>query len=391
MKGTVYKRGDTWTYQVTLGTKKRGRKHHSKGGFRTQKECQSALTILLADLGRGDRRRLQKSSNLTVSEWLDEWLELSRHRPKRPLKATTLRGYRSLIDARIKPHIGDVRLTDLGRNHLLSLYGLLRERGGPGGRPLGSKSVQATHALLRKALADAVAFDHIMISPVDSIPADYRPTHTSIKRSDAHWEPEQVRRFLEHTKNDRIWVLWALGFDSGARRGELLALRWSKVDLDSQIMTIDVERVVGERGKVVEDTPKSATSVREVNLSDGTVAALRRWRKAQLQERLAAGEWHCSDDPYVIANELGVPYRPETLSDWFDRDQANLGLPRITFHGMRHTSGSILLAAGEHLHVVSERLGHASVSITADVYAHALKGQKTEAARRIGEALYGSG
>ena len=391
MKGSVYKRGKTWTYQLNLGSRESGRKNPSKGGFKTEREARQALNQVLVDLGKGDRRRLKKRTNRTVEQWLDEWLKKCRTRPKKPLKSSTIRGYKSIIDRRIVPHIGDVALVDLDFNHLLDLYDLLGDRGGPGGQPLAPKTVLETHSLLRKALADAVAFGHLMASPVDAIPPDYRPTHTKVKRDDAHWEPEQVRTFLEHTAGDRLWVLWALGFDTGARRGELAALRWSKVDLEGRLVTIDLERVVGEDGRVVEDSPKSATSVRQVEIADGTVAALRRWKAAQGRERLAAGEmWEGGTDPHLFANELGEPVRPETLSEWFLKAQEPLDLPRLTFHGMRHTSGSILLSDDEQLHVVSERLGHASIAITGDIYAHVLKGQRTQAARKIGEALYGS-
>ena len=143
--------------------------------------------------------------------------------------------------------------------------------------------------------------------------------------------------------------------------------------------------------QVHEGTPKSDKSHRKVGIDAGTVAVLRRWKAAQGRERMAAGPmWAGGDDPYLFANELGEPYRPDHLSDRFEEAQAGADLPPITFHGLRHTSATIGLDAGVPVQVVSERLGHATVSITMDVYAHVLKHRETDAAQRIGGALYGT-
>lgn len=121
------------------------------------------------------------------------------------------------------------------------------------------------------------------------------------------------------------------------------------------------------------------------------MAILRRWKAAQLRERMAAGEaWAGGDDPHLFTDELGEPYRPDSLSARFEVAQADADVPLITFHGLRHTSATIALAAGVPVLVVSERLGHATVSITLDTYAHALPEQETDAAQRIGRAIYGA-
>jgi len=185
--------------------------------------------------------------------------------------------------------------------------------------------------------------------------------------------------------------LWATALDLGARRGELAALRWSDVDLDERVVTIARNRVVVGK-KIVEATPKSERSTRRVGIDVRTVAVLRRWKAAQARARMAAGPaWSGGDDPYLFSDELGQPYRPDHLSDRFAQAQAGVAAPPLTFHGLRHTSATIALDAGVPVQVVSERLGHATVSITMDVYAHVLQHQETDAAQRIGGALYGTG
>lgn len=334
---------------------------------------------------------------------------------KRPLKPSTAAGYANAIKVWIKPHIGDVPLADLDRDHLVRLYATLRKRGGKGRKvmkpaprtpdgarvtgdpewtretkPLGTRSVQLVHTILTKALSSAVTSDKIPVSPIDRIPDDDRPTHTARKLADRHWEPEQAKAFLAHTAEDRLHPLWALALDSGARRGELAGVQWPDLDLtDVGVGRMSIKRnrvMVG--GRVEEGTPKSVKSTRTIDLDARTVAVLKRWKAQQARERLAAGEAY-EDTGYVFVDELGRPYRPDSLSDRFEKAQTGHDAPALTFHGLRHTSATILLAAGVPVEVVSDRLGHSSVSITWDIYSHILEDQRTEAANRIGGALYG--
>jgi integrase len=185
--------------------------------------------------------------------------------------------------------------------------------------------------------------------------------------------------------------LWPLALDTGARRGELSALRWEAVDLDRATVTIRASRTLS--GRTIVEGPTKTREVRTVDLDARTVAALRAWRAVQARDRLAAGEAWQGGTPgesgYVFVDELGDPYRPDYLSSAFTEAQSGLGLPRITFHALRHTSVSILIAAGVPITVVSHRVGHAQVSITLDVYGHLLPHDGAAAATAIGRALYG--
>ena len=160
--------------------------------------------------------------------------------------------------------------------------------------------------------------------------------------------------------------------------------------LDNGFLRVERSRVV-VGGQMVETSPKSDRSRRRVDLDAATVTVLRRWKARQIEERLQAGEaWTGGDDPYCVADDLGRPCRPDLLSDWFERAQDGSGFPRLTLHGLRHTSATIAIDAGVGIHVLSERLGHASTSITSDIYVHALARQHTDAAERIGGMLSGT-
>ncbi|HEX6425247.1 MAG TPA: site-specific integrase, partial [Acidimicrobiales bacterium] len=212
------------------------------------------------------------------------------------------------------------------------------------------------------------------------------------KRAERFWTPDQARAFLDATADDRLHPLWALALDTGARRGELSALRWESVDLDGSAVTIRASRTLA--GSHVVEGPTKNGKPRVVDLDGRTVAALRAWRVRQARDRLAAGEAWQGGTPgesgYVFTNELGEPYRPNVLTQAFGYAQSGLGLPRIVFHALRHTSASILIAAGVAITVVSARLGHSQVSITLEVYSHLMPNDGAAAAVVIGRALYGA-
>jgi integrase len=394
MRGSVYKRGSTWTWQFTVGTYKAGnRRTISKGGYPTKKAASLDLADALARLGKGDKRVLVKASTQTLEQYLTAWLDGRRH----TLKPSTIGGYENAARTWVIPHIGVVPLADLDWQVLTGLYDHLRRQGGrptkaarvkaaatgarPVGRPLSRRTVQLVHVLLRSALAEAVEAGLLQVNPADAIPTKQRPTHRPRKAAGKHWEPAEAARFLQATRFDRWHPLWALGLDTGARRGELLAVRWGDVDLEARTVTISRNRVV-VNGEVVEGTPKSDKS-RRVDVAGQTVAALRHWRRQQMADTGAS--------EFVFTDELGEPIRPDRVNYLFHQACTAAGVPDIGPHGMRHTAATLALKAGVPLHVVSERLGHADTSITASLYSHVLKDQQADAAERLAAVYYGPG
>jgi integrase len=170
-------------------------------------------------------------------------------------------------------------------------------------------------------------------------------------------------------------------------RGELCGLRWTALALDDGRLTVS-RTLLAVHGRLVESEPKTARSHRVVDLDPTTIAILRDHRRDQLEERLAMGSGY-RDDGYVFARPDGSPWNPEHISRVFDRLTARTGLPRIRLHDLRHTHTTHLLAAGVNVRVVSERLGHASVAFTLDVYGHVLPGQQAAAAVAVASLVDG--
>ena len=176
---------------------------------------------------------------------------------------------------------------------------------------------------------------------------------------------------------------------TGLRRGEAIGLRWEDVDLDGRCLFI-VQQITEVRGKSLVGTPKTKRGARLVPIDDDTVAMLRRHREGQEIERVAWGPaWN--DAQLVFTRENGLPLRPEYATRHFQALAGAAGLPPIRLHDLRHTNASLALAAGVEMKVVSERLGHSQISVTADLYTHVSRGLGQDAADRISQALKGTG
>jgi integrase len=203
------------------------------------------------------------------------------------------------------------------------------------------------------------------------------------------WSDTQARAFLDAVAGDRLYSMWVLFLTTGVRRGELAGLRWGDVDLDRATMAIVRNRVSAGRGKAVSThQPKTRRGRRNVALDVTSVAVLRAHRTAQIEERMRLGPaW--VDSGYVFCGIDGAALHPDTITATFKSIIRNLDVPQIRLHDLRHTSATLALKAGIHPKVVSERLGHATVSITLDLYSHVLDGMQAEAAEQIGAVVFG--
>ncbi len=242
--------------------------------------------------------------------------------------------------------------------------------------------------MLRKAFRDAVVVDQIL--PGNPVERAKRPRKVRAEPGQV-WTPAQLRVFLDTARQHRLFALYHLAAYTGARRGELLNLRWQDIDLDlGEIRITGSAAVIA--GQRIEGTTKSGRS-RTVSIDPGTVQVLRDHRKRQAGERLKVGpEWRGTDD-YVSSPAWGEPIHPDTVSSLVTtlvnthNDQQSERLPRGRLHDLRHVHATTLLLAGVPVHVVAARLGHADPSITLRVYAHVISDQLTEAADIFARAI----
>ena len=376
-RGRVYRKDNRWAFRVDAGVHPDTGKRRQLGrqGFDTKRAAEAALTEAISEVSRG---MAVSRSSITVGEYLQEWIEIARP----SLRPTTARGYEQSI-GRLTARIGRVRLQALTPMQVQRCYNELLESGGRGGRELAPKTVRHAHVVLRKALGDA---ERLGVVSRNAAAAARPPTgeHTEM----ATWSSEALRDFLDAIVGHQYEIAFRLLAASGLRRGEVLGLRWRDVDFD--LGQIAVANTITELGsEVVMGPPKTARSRRNVYLDRRTMTALRDHRKRQREQRIAAGPAWDGDHDWVVTNELGGFVSPGNVSYEFRKLVEQLDLPRIRLHDLRHTHATLALKAGVHPKVVSERLGHATVGITLDLYSHVVPSLAKDAAEQIMSATYG--
>jgi integrase len=389
------------TYDPDTGQLKR--RQQSRSGFRTSKEANRALREAL---GRRDEGHAAvEPSRDPLAKYLTAWLSGLRG------AATTRDNYRVAAEVHTIPRIGGVRLAELTAEHVDALYRELEAHGKAARTPTGktcrtagvtcrdqgcdpdaheglsAKSVRHVHTMLRKALQDAVQRGYLLRNVADLANPPTQKDARSRRARDKAWTTDQLRAFLTAAEDDRLAPLWRLLATTGLRRGELLGLGWSDVDLDAGRLT--VRRSTTEvDGRVVEsDWTKTDAGQRTLDLDPKTVAALRAWRKRQREDQLAALGWQ--DTGRIATREDGAVLRPSYLSRRFLALCRRQGLPEVGVHGLRHSYATAALRAGVSPEVVSKRLGHSSVAITLSIYAHVLERDDRAAAELTAAAIDG--
>ena len=373
MRGSVVKRGRTWSYVVDIGRDPESgrRRQRWKGGFPTKREAELALNRAL------NADEVAVAGGLTVACYLEQWLD----GVKNTVKPTTAKSYAEVLRWYVVPRVGALQLAEVTPLHIRSLYADLLECGGRRGSGVSAGTIAVVHRVLRKACNDAVAWSLINRSPLIGVQPPRR-VHAEMRA----WTAAEARRFLEHVANDRLYAMWALFLATGLRRGEIAGLRSSDVDFDAANLSVRRSRV-SVAWSVHDSEPKTRSSRRSVSLDTRVVAILRAHRRQQLEERLAWGAaW--IDSGFVFVRENGEPLHPETITSTFASLATGAGVPRIRLHDLRHTSASLALAAGIHPKVVSERLGHSSIAITLDLYSHVAPSLQAEAADKIGRVIF---
>jgi integrase len=374
------KRGQ-WYFKVSLGKDPlTGRREQlTRRGFRTASAAGKARHEVLAKLDSGSLR--PSGGLLTVDDLLDLYLDGIDADEK--LSAKTRYDYRDKAAAYVRPLLGKKKVRDLTPQVVIAWQrGLLNAAGGKLGRPLAPNTVRLARAPLAGALKVAVSMGLINSNPLLVAP---RPTP---KRSiPKHWSPEQAQEFLALMEGDRTYAIWAFLMGSGLRIGELVALRWRNVDLDAGFVRV-VEFSTVLRHEVVSSPGKSKDAVRSIDLDRGLIRVLKSHRTEQAKERLAALSYDESD--HVFTKPSGGPYHPQYLSRLLSRTTEELGLPRLSAHGLRHTCATLMLANGVPPKVAAERLGHSDTTLFLNLYSHVTPTMQRDAAEKIGAALFGS-
>lgn len=367
MRGSLRQRSKgSWSLKVYLGrdplTGKGLFKYETVKG--TKRDAETRLAALIHGIETGTELNARR---LTVADYLEEWLT-SR---EKKIKRTTVEGYRLLARAHINPVIGSLPLSKLRPLHVEKVQAAVRAKG------LSETSVLHVHRCLFAALRQAVKWQLVARNVAEAVEAPKAERHRV-----RAMEPDDARRVLTALAGTDLEVPAILALGTGMRRGEVMGLRWSDVDLDAGQAQI-VQQVTSEG---TFDTPKTHRSERPVSLPPFVVEALRRHKVTQNERRLVCGEaWQ--DFDLVVDRGDGAPMRPDTFSSRFGKLAKREGLG-ITFHGLRHGYATLMLTSGVSLKVTQGLLGHSTFAITADLYTHVAEKADTEAASRLDSLLF---
>lgn len=315
---------------------------------------------------------------LTVAGYLEVWLA-----GKQSLRDSTRQSYGLHVRKYLTPYLGDLPLTELRPVHIERMYQLIATGDAEDGvTSLSVSTLRRIHATLTSALNTAVRRGLIERNPAATVelPPVRRPRV-------ATWTAEDLGRFLEATEQDRLHPLYLLLGLVGLRRGEAVALRWVDVDLNQGLLRIE-QSAVKVAGRAVVGPPKSASGARTVAIDDETCRRLQ-WHGSRQRLDILRSTGVITTPDLVFTTPGGRALDPAYVSRHFDRLITRHGLPRIRLHDLRHTSASIGLASGESLLEVSRRLGHSSISITADIYSHISPLIAKESAERRAQHVLG--
>jgi integrase len=381
MAGSIRQRGkSSWQLRVlAVRDELTGKKLYVSKTFRGGKrDAERELARLVTQVEEGTRT----ARSGTVAELCEKWYEFA----VPELSPAVAAEYRRLLDRRILPRWGTTSVRRLRAAELDAWYAQLRRSGGAAGGELAPNSVNRIHSVLRRALGQAVRWGWITTNPAAAAtPPRARREALEIPT------PDDVGRLIAASAkvNRGLPVFLRLAATTGARRGELCALRWRDVDLGRGVLHISGALVEVKR-QVIEKGTKTHAK-RRMTLDEGSVRVLAAYR-TEVEEALALAGATLSPDAFVFSHHPGgsKPWRPNYVTLAFVRLTRREGLEGLRLHDLRHFAATTMLVGGVDVRTAAGRLGHAQSSTTLDIYAHFVRAADERAASAIGAALDGS-
>ncbi|SDR31356.1 Integrase [Rhizobiales bacterium GAS113] len=346
----------------------------------SRREAEAKLAELVAAVGSG---RYVEPSSIAVGDFVRA--RVTAWEAQGAISARTAQRYRQLVENQIVPHLGSKLLQKLRPLDLEAWHAALRS----GGRVRGSggvapRTIGHAHKVLGSALEDAVENEFITRNICRTKPAPKVPDAEMVIVRD-------LAGLVGKLAGWRLGAVAVVALFTGARLGEVLALRWNRVDLDKKrlavVEALEHTKLHGTRVK----PPKTRAGRREISLPDILVARLREHRKGQLERRLQLGAGRLPEDALLFPDELtGELLSPNAVSAAWGHFAASIGQPELTFHGLRHSHVSLLIDQGVDIVTIAKRIGHAKPDITLRVYAHLFRQGDGKAAAAI-DAVLGAG
>ena len=373
-EGNIRKRKDgRWEGRYTAGYDEKTGKRLIKNVLgKTQAEVKEKLAKAVAEAESVDVRR---ADEYTLGTWLQTWYELY---AKPHLRFSTAEYYRRGIELHITPRIGDIPLKKLTGRDLQGLYKDLREHGRlreaqKGKQPgLSDSTIRGIHTMLHNALDRAVKERLIVRNPADDCVPPKIPKHEM-----KILPPEQIKSYLTAAEQRGVLPMFYLELISGLRKGELVALQWSDLDIENKTISVSKQAGRNSAGEPDITRPKTENSIRKISIPQEAVDLL-----------VAEHQKHPSNPWMFPSPKTGEMYHPDSVVNLHKKILKDAGLEHIRFHDLRHTYAVNSLKSGDDIKTVQENLGHQTAAFTLDVYAHATSSMKHESANRMDQYIH---
>lgn len=361
---------------MELGRDENGKRIKQYRTFPTLAAARNGLRDFHAGLERERERELERklapAQELDLSHWLEYWMD-SIVRPNRA--ETTVYAYQKIIDNHIDPALGTVPLKRLTPKMVQEYYTETQRANG-----LSSNTMRRHHDLLSSALRSAVRQDVIPASPMERVePPRVRTTESYF------YNNQELKLLYQKIEGNILELAVKLAGSLGMRREEICGLKWENVDLQRHLVLIREARTA-YGATIVQKETKNRSSVRTLYLPDEVYLLLEQEQARQQQERCLQSPTYNPTD-HVILDAKGVPYSPNALSLAFTRFVKKNDLPRLTFHGLRHTFATIASCQGASLFDIGKALGHSTPATTGRIYTHLVDRTHEELVQRVSDAL----
>jgi integrase len=365
------KKGQWYAVVDVLDCGKRKRRWHKLENCNGKREAEKACARLIAQQTDGT---YVERSKMTVAEFVRE--RITQWEAAGNITPRTAQRYRQLAENQIAPHLGPKPLQKMLRLDIEAWHTVLRNGG------LAARTIGHAHRLLGTALGDAER-DGLVIKNVCKL--QKAPKVAQSEMVIVQDVPDFVSRLREAA--GRLYVPAIVALFTGMRLGEVLAIRERSVDLDKGVIEVREALEETQAHGIRFKSAKTKAGRRNITLPTVAIEALREHRKQLLETRLLLGQGRLTPDDLLFGNLEGGPLRPSAISsDWGDVAE-RLGTPEVTFHGLRHTHASQLIAGNVDIVTISKRLGHAKPSVTLAIYAHMFHTDDSKAAVAINAAL----
>lgn len=348
------KKNNKWEFTIEIGKDPITgiRIRNTRGGFKTKKEAEQALAKFSLDIGQG----INYGNNILVKDFLEQWLNVL----QKDRSYNTMLVYKHLIKNHIIPNLGHFKVKDIRTSHIQSLYNRILDSN------ISIASANLIINILNFSLKYALKMDII-----NTLPSPIQRRRKILKKTINVWSEDDLKKFLNAVKDTRIYTAVLILSMTGLRCGEFCGLRWENVDLENAIIHVK-EQFTNEHTTVL----KTQSSYRSIHIPKTLVSYLKNNK---------------NNNNFVYVNNEKYPYLPTALSTSFtyymNKYCIDLNIPKISIHGLRHTHATILLNKGENIKVISDRLGHASIQMTMDIYSHVLNEMKNRTAELLEVSL----